>query len=700
MNETEKREARQRLQDYASRYLRPSKGGFYCCPICNSGAHGGGNSDGAFSIDKSNPEKWHCFSCGAGGDIFDLIGIVEGITNQGEQFKRVSDLYGIGNTHTQGGGSSRTTPPPTSEHKPAADLNGSQEQRDEPPTDFTDFFLKAHNDITKTEYAAQRGLTEYTINLFNIGYCANWKHPKHKDNEKIPITPRLIIPTSKYSYIARDTRPAELITDDEKRYTKQKAGKVHIFNFKAILTADRPIFITEGEIDAISLIEAGAAAFATGSTANINKLMELIGKMPKTDIIRQPLIIAMDNDTAGKKAAGQLEKELTKAGICFYRADSDKLYLGCKDANAALVKDKAALKDSIAAAELEALEVWAANCLNYRESASAKAAINDFINGINERANTDTITTGFSSLDKALTGYKSGGGLYEGLYIIGALSSLGKTTFTLQIGEQIAAAGTDVLIFALEMSRDELIAKSISRHTAQEVIKRGGNMKLAKTTRGITTGRFYKAYSQEEREIINTAINNYAAYADNIYIFESVGAFSVDDIKQTTIEHIKKTGKRPVIIIDYLQILAPYDWKATDKQNTDKAVLELKRLSREQKLTVIGISSFNRENYTSEVSMASFKESGAIEYGSDVLIGLQPEGMAPGNDNKEKKNNAQIVKDCKASKERKIEAVILKNRNGATYGRVSFTYHTLYNWFVQEDNTEQKANKFQKCTII
>lgn len=154
MNETEKKQARQYLKDYASRYLRPSKGGLYCCPVCGSGAHGGGNSDGAFSIDKSNPEKWHCFSCGAGGDIFDLIGIVEGITDTAGQFKRVSELYSIGNTNTKGGGSSRTTPPP-SEHKTAADLNGSQEQN-ETETDFTDFFLKAHNDITKTEYAAQR----------------------------------------------------------------------------------------------------------------------------------------------------------------------------------------------------------------------------------------------------------------------------------------------------------------------------------------------------------------------------------------------------------------------------------------------------------------------------------------------------------------------------------------------------------------
>ena len=103
--------------------------------------------------------------------------------------------------------------------------------------------------------------------------------------------------------------------------------------------------------------------------------------------------------------------------------------------------------------------------------------------------------------------------------------------------------------------------------------------------------------------------------------------------------------------------------RASDKQNTDKAVLELKRISRDYKTTVIGISSFNRDNYTSEVNMSAFKESGAIEYGSDVLLALQPQGMKAGYTTTDQKANADLVKKCKASEERSIEAVILKNRN-------------------------------------
>ena len=79
-----------------------------------------------------------------------------------------------------------------------------------------------------------------------------------------------------------------------------------------------------------------------------------------------------------------------------------------------------------------------------------KNYLQEFTNGIADSVNTPYIPTGFSNLDKILEG-----GLYEGLYIVGAISSLGKTTLITQIADQIAEAGEDVLIFSLEMARSE-----------------------------------------------------------------------------------------------------------------------------------------------------------------------------------------------------------------------------------------------------
>lgn len=113
----------------------------------------------------------------------------------------------------------------------------------------------------------------------------------------------------------------------------------------------------------------------------------------------------------------------------------------------------------------------------------------------------------------------------------------------------------------------------------------------------------------------------------NIFISEGIGDIGAAQVRKEVQKHISLTGRKPTIIIDYLQILAPHNERATDKQNTDKAVLELKRISRDVKIPVIAISSFNRQSYNSPVTMEAFKESGAVEYSSDVLIGLQLAGQ-------------------------------------------------------------------------
>jgi replicative DNA helicase len=283
---------------------------------------------------------------------------------------------------------------------------------------------------------------------------------------------------------------------------------------------------------------------------------------------------------------------------------------------------------------------------------------------------TPCISTGFTKLDEALDG-----GLYEGLYIMGAISSLGKTTLIIQIADQIAQAGQDVLIFSLEMARTEIMAKSISRHTLQQVLSNGGDVRNAKTTRGITTGKRYLKYSKAEHEIINGALTAYGTYADRIYISEGIGDIGAEQIRETVKQHILFTGNTPVVIVDYLQILAPYNERATDKQNTDKAVLELKRISRDYKTPVIGISSFNRANYSVAVTMEAYKESGAIEYSGDVLLGLQLKGVG------EKSFDAN---EAKKKNPREVELVVLKNRNGRTGDKLEYKYYPLFNYFKEE----------------
>ena len=465
----------------------------------------------------------------------------------------------------------------------------------------------------------------------------------------------LIIPTGYNSYVARNTDPQ---ADSKARY--RKTGQATPLNWKALQSATKPIFIVEGEIDALSIIEVGGEAIGLGSTANIDLFINNYVKKHKPT---QPLVIALDNDEKGQQATEKLEKALEELGLTTYRHNPAGEH---KDANEALLADREAFTQAVAHAERLEEEALEAEREEYLKT-SSYSHLQEFINGIAESVNTPATPTGFYSLDDVLDG-----GLYEGLYILGAITSLGKTTLALQIADQIADSGRDVLIFSLEMARAKLMSKSISRLTLLDVLENGGDISNAKTNRGITAGARWARYSQTEKDLIQRAITAYGEYAPHIFIHEGIGDIGTDYIRETVRKHQLFTGQAPVVLVDYVQILAPHDVRATDKQNTDKAVLELKRISRDYKIPVIGISSFNRASYKEEVTLEAFKESGSLEYGSDVLIGLQLKG-AGGKDFKST--------EAKKKDPREIELVILKNRNGKTGDKLEFNYYPLFNYF-------------------
>lgn len=666
---------RARLKEFAEwATLKSSRAGanMYICPICGSGS--GSHGTGAFSI---TGDKWKCFSCGKGGDIFDLIGELNHTADYNEQLQLAADFFNITIDSGKAGAAPRSAA--RQDFTPIRPLPGGAGQEQVTETAAA-FIARSAQNIERTDY--HRGITLATLKRFNVGYCPEWRHPKTVARMKAegkplpPATPRLIIPTGAESYIARDTRT--IIPPEQSNYSKLKVGNMQIFNSKALLAAEQPIYIVEGEIDALSIIDAGGEAIGLGSTTQTGRLLSLLEKDPPA----QPLIIALDNDGAGEKAATQLingitnpdgtqrQKGLQALEIPFFRCNIAGHY---KDANEALQADRAAFIAAVKQGVKECTEQQSKAAQQEKErylSTSTAAYIQKFMDGIADSVNTPYIPTGFNKLDDIFDG-----GLYEGLYIFGAISSLGKTTLITQIADQIAQNGTDVLIFSLEMARTEIMSKSISRHTLQEVLSTGGNMRNAKTARGITTGKKYERYSSAEMELITTAIKTYAEYANHIYIQEGIGDIGAAEIRDAVKKHISFTGNTPVVVIDYLQILAPADVRATDKQNTDKAVMELKRISRDFKLPILGISSFNRENYSNAVTMAAFKESGAIEYSSDVLIGLQLKGAGgKGFDATEEKRKNP----------REVELVILKNRNGRAGDTVDFNYYPMFNYFAEQ----------------
>lgn len=640
-------------------------------------------------------EKVHCFSCGADYDVIDVIGIDYGIADYRETFQKACDLFGVTVSEgTQGSAAPPKIPasarvareratafkghhlPPSRNSSLRANANN---QNPHPPAqsaeegvqginpltgvkgaaplcvplaspeDLTPYFQACHERVSQTDYLKRRGIGEAVARRFTLGF-----DPGYAKSTGGSVWRALIIPTGVESYVARNTSPG---ADKKSRYRKH--GQSLLFNAAALFEAGKPVFVVEGEIDALSVIEVGGEAIALGSTANAGSFIKLVESRKPA----RPLLLALDDDPTGRATEDGIAEALKRIDAPFYRVNP---YGGLKDANDALTHDRESFSHEVKSAERIEDEAQKARREAYFQN-SAAAHLQRFIDGIAESVDTPCVSTGFEKLDAALDG-----GLYEGLYIVGAISSLGKTTLVSQIADQIAMRGDDVLIFSLEMARSELIAKSISRHTLVNTLENKGDIRNAKTARGITSGRRYFLYSDAERALIQAAISAYGAYAGHIYISEGIGDIGVAQIRQTVENHTLFTGRSPVVIVDYLQILAPCSERATDKQNTDRAVMELKRVSRDFKIPVIGISSFNRANYREAVTMEAYKESGAIEYSSDVLIGLQLKGAG------EKEFNAT---EQKQKNPREIELVVLKNRNGAIGGKIAFEYYPLFNFW-------------------
>jgi P4 family phage/plasmid primase-like protien len=179
-----------------------------------------------------------------------------------------------------------------------------------------------HSDIVTAQHNAQafqylttRGIPESVQKRFGTGYIQNWatvdtRISANFDETQIPsykFSPRLIIPTSDYSYLARDIRPTNTLNDSAKQYTKIKMGKVNMLNLNS-LKDGTPIFITEGEITMFSAIAVGYEAISLGSTSMINqffneKYYEIVGNGSKYD--RPVLILCFDGDNAGVSATNK-----------------------------------------------------------------------------------------------------------------------------------------------------------------------------------------------------------------------------------------------------------------------------------------------------------------------------------------------------------------------------------------------------------
>lgn len=296
----------------------------------------------------------------------------------------------------------------------------------------------------------------------------------------------------------------------------------------------------------------------------------------------------------------------------------------------------------------------------------------------------DPTPTGFESLDKAL-----GGGFSSRLYVLGAGSSLGKTTLAAQMADQIAASGKPVLFVTIEQSGREIVVKSLSR------IMTGLG---ASTTADELEDREKRGqWDDEKLSKFDMARTMYYQIAENLHMMQGSGQPTANDIRVAVERISADTGKPPVVFVDYLQLLTSENEWDDDKRTTDRNITALKQIARDLEAPVFVISSLNRSGYNSTVGMGSFKESGGIEYGADVLMGLQPRGIKnvisrEALESKKQSKAAEIIDESKKQSVRPVELVILKNRMGTVPREpIPFTFYPAYSTLTEGDGNHRRA---------
>lgn len=675
--------ARQYIRQHVDcrKYLEKSKSGLYCCPFCGSGH--GAHKTGALKY-YSETNTCCCFGkCDRKTyDVFDLYMKKYGV-DYATAFTMLAQEAGITLDHHVPTHTSKSTREEKVIMSHTVEVESKSnnsnlltpiltEKGSDP--DYTEYYQECRkrlNDPDAVAYLQSRGISEQTALQYGIGYDPQADPAGNPGGRQVSYhsCPRIIIPTTTSHYIGRSVK-----SNTPKEYLKlnNRGGRPGIFNEAALYNPDiHEVFVTEGAFDALSLLEIGKPAIALNSTSNADVLIKLLEKRPT----EETLILCCDQDSAGRKANEILRQGLQRLNISHISGNICGSY---KDPNEYLVADRENFIDAVDD--------------TIRKASSKPDNVSDYITqlmGSDIESFKDEIKTGFSNLDKIC------GGLYTGLYTVAAISSLGKTTFCSQLADQIAEDGHDVLFFSLEQSRLEMVSKNLARMTAIMDEER------AVTSLDIRKGHGGQMARDAAKEYINKVGNRISIIEGN---FNCNISFIGDYIRQ----YIRRTHIRPVVFIDYLQILQPEQSEKriqSTKDIVDHVVTELKRLSREMGLTIFIISSVNRANYLTPIDFESLKESGGIEYTSDVIWGLQLKCLddplfSESNKIKEKRDR---VKQAKAETPRKIELCCLKNRYGISNFSCFFDYYPANDLFLPDrdsDRLEKREREKKNAKII
>lgn len=268
------------------------------------------------------------------------------------------------------------------------------------------------------------------------------------------------------------------------------------------------------------------------------------------------------------------------------------------------------------------------------------------------------IPTGYSYLDHKLTGLGR-----SDLIILAARPGMGKTSFALNIATNVAKQDVPVIIFSLEMTKDQL------------------------------AGRILSAEAAVDSHLFRTGIEKESDWEDLTRVSEIIGPLPMflDDTSSITIPEMKSkirrinrtaaaAGKKPVglVIIDYLQLMSSGKRNENRVQEISEITRNLKIMAKDLNVPVISLSQLSRSTEKGRADhrpmLSDLRDSGSIEQDADVVLFLYRESYY----NTDEEESDMEVAQC----------IIAKNRHGET-AAVDMIWDGAHTRFLEMDHSRE-----------
>lgn len=260
------------------------------------------------------------------------------------------------------------------------------------------------------------------------------------------------------------------------------------------------------------------------------------------------------------------------------------------------------------------------------------------------------LSTGFPDLDGLLSGLHK-----SDLIILAARPSMGKTSLALDIARNVAVrADVPVGIFSLEMSTEQLVDRMLSAESFVNSWK-------------MRTG----AIKDED---------DFAKIRDALESLSKAPIY-IDDKPAQNILSMRAVARRlkrergiGLIVVDYLQLMAPTNSKASDSmvQQVTEISRSLKSLARELEVPVLALSQLSRavEQRGGKPRLSDLRDSGSIEQDADVVMFIHRDDKR--NPDSDRPNIAEIL--------------VEKHRNGPT-GKIDLYFDEKRTSFLPVDKS-------------